>query len=49
MRNDVNITIRLSEEEKWNLQDYARTIGLTMSSLIRLALREYFEKRGIYY
>ena len=47
--NDVNFTLRLSDEEMWIIEDYAGTNGMTKSGLIRLALKEFFyTKRNIF-
>lgn len=47
--NDVNFTLRLSDEEMWIIEDYAGTNGMTKSGLIRLALKEFFILKGIYF
>lgn len=47
--NDVNFTLRLSDEEMWIIEDYAGTNGMTKSGLIRLALKEFFELKGMYF
>ena len=47
--NDVNFTLRLSDEELWIIEDYAGTNGMTKSGLIRLALKEFFILKGIYF
>jgi hypothetical protein len=41
------ITIAVEELEKELLKKYAEKTGLTMSGLIRRAMREYLIKRGI--
>ena len=41
------ITIAVEEIEKELLKKYAEKTGLTMSGLIRRAMREYLIKRGI--
>ena len=47
--NDVNFTLRLSDEEMWIIEDYAGMNGMTKSGLIRLALKEFFILKGIYF
>lgn len=47
--NDVNFTLRLSDEEMWIIEDYAGSNGMTKSGLIRLALKEFFILKGIYF
>ena len=47
--NDVNFTLRLSDEEMWIIEDYAGTNGMTKSGLIRLALKEFFILKGMYF
>ena len=47
--NDVNFTLRLSDEEMWIIEDYAGTNRMTKSGLIRLALKEFFILKGIYF
>ena len=47
--NDVNFTLRLSDEEMWIIEYYAGTNGMTKSGLIRLALKEVFILKGIYF
>ena len=47
--NDVNFTLRLIDEEMWIIEDYAGTNGMTKSGLIRLALKEFFILKGIYF
>ncbi len=47
--NDVNFTLRLSDEEMWIIEDYAGANGMTKSGLIRLALKEFFILKGIYF
>ena len=47
--NDVNFTVRLSDEEMWIIEDYAGANGMTKSGLIRLALKEFFILKGIYF
>ena len=47
--NDVNFTLRRSDEEMWIIEDYAGTNGMTKSGLIRLALKEFFILKGIYF
>ena len=47
--NDVKFSLRLSDEEMWIIEDYAGTNGMTKSGLIRLALKEFFILKGIYF
>ena len=47
--NDINFTLRLSDEEMWIIEDYAGANGMTKSGLIRLALKEFFILKGIYF
>ena len=37
----TTITIRLSEEEKQRIAEYAEKLDLTMSQLVRKAIKEY--------
>ena len=39
----TTITIRLSEEEKQKIAEYAAANDLTMSQVVRKALKKYFE------
>lgn len=43
--DNTNITVRLSEEEKKALQKYAAEQDLTMSQIVRRALKEFLEKQ----
>ncbi len=46
MRNvTAKITIRLTEEEKELYKSLAEKYGISVSALIRLAMREFIEKR----
>ena len=47
--NDVTFTLRLSDAEMWIIEDYAGGNGMTKSGLIRLALKEFFILKGIYF
>lgn len=43
MPDSTNITVRLSSEEKQALQDYANEHDLTMSQVVRRALKEFLK------
>ena len=47
--NDVKFSLRLSDEEMWVIEEYAGANGMTKSGLIRLALKEFFILKGIYF
>ncbi len=44
--NDVRITVRIPEDIKKWLVEYADSRDLTLSYLVRRALEEYIDKRG---
>lgn len=44
MKDNTSITIRLSAEEKEALAKYAEENDLTMSQIVRRALKEFLEK-----
>lgn len=44
MKDNTNITVRLSTEEKEALLNYANEQDLTMSQVVRRALKEFLEK-----
>jgi predicted transcriptional regulator len=44
MKDNTNITVRLSAEEKEALLNYANEQDLTMSQVVRRALKEFLEK-----
>ncbi len=44
MKNKSSITIKLSEEEKQELAEFAEAQDLTMSQVVRRALKEFLEK-----
>lgn len=41
----VNVTVRLDENEKKAIQDYAEENGYTMSQAIRRAVKEFLAKQ----
>jgi predicted transcriptional regulator len=41
----TTITIRLSEEEKQKIAEYAEKNDLSMSQVIRKSLKEFFEEK----
>ena len=41
---DVSITIPMSKEEKNKVQEKANEMGVTMSSFIRIVLKEFIKK-----
>ncbi len=45
MKDNTNITVRLSVEEKNALLKYAEEQDLTMSQVVRRALKEFLEKQ----
>ncbi len=45
MKDNTNITVRLSVEEKEALLKYAEEQDLTMSQVVRRALKEFLEKQ----
>ena len=45
MKDSTNITVRLSAEEKEALAKYAEEQDLTMSQVVRRALKEFLEKK----
>jgi len=45
MKDNTNITVRLSVEEKEALLKYAEEQDLTMSQVVRRALKEFLEKK----
>lgn len=45
MKDNTNITVRLSVEEKETLLKYAEEQDLTMSQVVRRALKEFLEKK----
>ena len=40
----MTISVRLTEEEKKKIEQYAEKEDLSMSQVVRKALREFFEK-----
>lgn len=43
----TTLSVRLSEEEKKRLEQYAKKEDLTMSQVIRKALREFLEQKEL--
>ena len=45
--NYSTVSVRLTEEEKKDLEVFAKSYDLTMSQVIRKAVKEYIEKNKI--
>ena len=42
----MTISVRLTEDEKKKLEEYAKEQDLSMSQVVRKALKEFFASRG---
>ncbi len=47
MKNMTSITVKISDDEKKNIANYAEEQDLTMSQVVRRALKYFFEQNEI--